>query len=295
VLGDHFTVAAVFVLLGSIGLVGGFLTISAAARSLAEPMDEVRRGLARVRRGDLTTELPINDAGDIGLVMAGFNDMVAGLRERAVLEDLFGRHVGADVAKAALERGVELGGELCAASVLFVDLVGSTGLTRLLEPHDVVGLLNRFFAAVVDAVTAEGGWVNKFEGDAALCVFGPPAGHPDHAPAALRAALCLRDRLLTLTAGELVRVDMGIGVATGKVVAGNLGAEQRYEYTVIGDPVNEAARLTELAKTMPGRILASGATISASQDAAGTWCLVDEVVLRGRDERTSIFGPSSDP
>src|SRR5207244_3874861 len=149
-------------------------------------------------------------------------------REREQIRDLFGRHVGEDVARQALSRGLKLGGEAREAAVLFVDLVGSTSLATREDPTTVVALLNRFFAVVVEVVARHGGWVNKFEGDAALCVFGPPAEHPDPAGAALLAArelsAALRDRVPELPAG--------IGVSAGVVVAGNVGAADRYEFTV---------------------------------------------------------------
>src|SRR5206468_4244282 len=144
-----------------------------------------------------------------------------------------------EVARHALEQGVHLGGERRPASVLFIDLIGSTAMAQRLPPEQVVAVLNELFSAVVRSAADEGGWVNKFEGDAALCVFGPPAGDRDHARHALRAARTLRagiDELARRHAG----VDAGIGVSTGDVVAGNIGAEDRFEYTVIGDPVNEA-------------------------------------------------------
>jgi adenylate cyclase len=91
-------------------------------------------------------------------------------------------------------------------------------------------------------VAAEGGWVNKFEGDGALCIFGAPVTLDDCALRALRAARVLRQELLVLAASN-PELDAAIGVSAGTVVAGNVGDEQRYEYTVIGTPVNEAARL----------------------------------------------------
>src|SRR3546814_3520462 len=101
--------------------------------------------------------------------------MVAGLRERQRLQDLFGRHVGHEVAAQAIERGSDLGGESREASAFFVDLIGSTAMAEVLPPTEVVATLNAFFEAVVDEVSAQGGWVNKFRGDGALCVFGGPA------------------------------------------------------------------------------------------------------------------------
>ncbi|MGH9185258.1 MAG: adenylate/guanylate cyclase domain-containing protein, partial [Acidimicrobiales bacterium] len=286
------TLATVFV--AAAGLVVGFLVTRSAAQSVADPLGAVRDGLARVAAGDLDTTVTVDDGGEVGLVQAGLNEMVSGLRERQRLQDLFGRHVGVEVARAALAQGVRLGGELREASVLFVDLVGSTTLARRLPPDAVVAILNRVFSAVVEAATAEGGWVNKFEGDAALCVFGPPGDQRDHAAAALRAACRLRAALAGLGSDGPATIDAGIGVSTGDVVAGNVGAEARYEYTVIGDPVNEAARLTELAKDHPSRVLASGVCVAAAEGRAGRWCLVQDVVLRGRDEPTALFAPQND-
>jgi class 3 adenylate cyclase len=149
----------------------------------------------------------------------------------------------------------------------------------------MVGLLNRFFAIVVDATSAEGGLVNKFQGDAALCVFGAPAAHPDPAGAALRAA-----RRIVAAVAAAGEVEVGIGVAYGPVVAGQVGAASRLEYTVIGDPVNEAARLTELAKSLPGRVLASDRAVRAAAGGeAAHWVPGELVPLRGREEPTPTW------
>ena len=133
-----------------------------------------------------------------------------------------------------------------------------------------------------------GGWVNKFEGDAALCVFGAPTPSADPAADALRAARRLRERI----AGELSGADASIGVSAGPAVAGNVGARERFEYTVIGDAVNEAARLCELAKQRPGRLLASDAVLErAERDEVARWEVRDRVVLRGRDRPTGVAEP----
>jgi adenylate cyclase len=274
-------VAIVF--LAGVGLIAGLDVARSLAASIAEPLTLVRRGLERIRTGDLDAELTVDDAGEIGLLQSGFNKMVAGLRERERLHDLFGRHVGEDVARQALERGTVLGGEQRAVSALFVDLVNSTALTEGRSPAEVVDVLNRFFAAVVDAVSAEGGWVNKFEGDGALCVFGAPVDQPDHAARALRAAHALRDRLVTLG------LTAGIGVSSGAAVAGNVGAEARYEYTVIGRPVHEAARVCELAKQRPRHLLAAGATVACAGAQGKAWTCVGEVELRGFAAATVVY------
>jgi adenylate cyclase len=275
--------AVAIVFMAGVGLVAGLDVTSALAASVAEPLTRVRAGMRLVRSGQLDGELVVDDAGEIGLLQSGFNQMVAGLRERERLNDLFGRHVGADVARQALERGVTLGGEERDISALFVDLVNSTALADGRRPDEVVAVLNQFFEAVVSAVSAEGGWVNKFEGDGALCVFGAPVDQPDHAARALRAASALRDRLVTLGLAA------GIGVSSGAAVAGNVGAEERYEYTVIGRPVHEAARVCELAKQRACHLLAADATIIRAGEAVGSWSVAGEVELRGFAHATRVY------
>jgi adenylate cyclase len=283
------TLAITTIVLTAIALVFGALVSSLAAYATVHPIASIRHGLARVREGDFEVELAVWDSTEMGLLQAGFNEMVAGLRERERIRDLFGRQVGQDVARRALtiER-LQLGGEVCDVTVLFVDIVGSTTLAARRPPQEVVELLNRFFAEVVDVVERQGGWINKFEGDAALAIFGAPAALEDAQGSALRAARELDARLRE----RVPELKAGIGVATGAVVAGHIGAESRFEYTVIGDPVNEAARLTEIAKAHPTRVLASWAAVDeAGGDESGRWSGGDTVTLRGRESATTFAHP----
>lgn len=287
--GNEIPVVAV-AMLALAGLGAGFIATASFARSLAEPLDGLRQALARVRDGDLDVGLVVDDGGEVGEVQAGFNRMVDGLRERRQLEDLFGRHVGHVVATQALERGTFLRGEEAEASVVFVDIVGSTGMAERLSPDEVVATLNDFFDVVVRSVDGQGGWVNKFEGDGALCIFGVPGTQPDHAERALRAA-----RLLHLALADLGTrrpgLAAGIGVSSGRVVAGNVGTEHRYEYTVVGPAVNEAARLTDVAKDRATTVLASAATVQRAGGEADRWRPAGTVALRGHAAPTDIFEP----
>lgn len=281
--------AATSVALGVVALVVGLLAILLTARSIADPVSGVRHALAEVQRGRTDVEVEVYDGSEVGLLQAGFNQMVEGIRERERLRDLFGRQVGEDVARHALERGTELGGEVREVAALFVDVVGSTQLAESRPPAEVVDVLNEFFCVVVDVVAEHGGAVNKFEGDAALCVFGAPIDRDDPAGDALAAA---RDMAAGLRR-HVPQLDFGIGVSHGPAVAGNVGAAERFEYTVIGDPVNEAARLTELAKGEPSRVLASGSAVRAAREAeAGRWRDGDERTLRGRSAPTRLFSPA---
>jgi adenylate cyclase len=266
----------------------GFLSTILAAKAIADPLRAMRSGMDEISRGELAVDLPVDDGSEVGQLQAGFNRMAEGLRERQRIRELFGRQVGEHVAKAALDEGVRLGGEEREVAALFIDVVGSTGLALALSPQEVVALLNRFFRVVVEVVEVQDGLVNKFEGDAAMCVFGAPLAREDPAGDALRAARTLADRL----ARELPEIDFGIGVSAGPAVAGNIGAEQRFEYTVIGDPVNEAARLSELAKQRPERVLASGVALSrAGEDERESWNLTEPALLRGRLEPTELAHP----
>ena len=273
----------------AVTLLSGLLTTVGAARAVADPVRAVRRALQQVEQGELEVSVPVYDGTELGQLQAGFNTMVVGLRERDRLRDLFGRQVGHDVASAAAAASeVRLGGETRLVAVLFVDLVGSTMLAAERPPSEVVALLNRFFAVVVEVVESCGGWINKFEGDAALAVFGAPNDIDDPAGRALRAARELAARLEV----EVPEVFAGIGVSAGEAVAGYIGDVRRYEYTVIGDPVNEAARLTELSKTVPCRVLAAGGAVALAGPVEGEhWVLDDAVTQRGRSKPTRLATP----
>ena len=280
---------AALAFLAVVGLGSGALLLALASRSVARPIDAVRHALERVQRGDVEVEVPVDDAGQVGELQAGFNAMVRGLRERRMLEDLFGRYVGPEVAADALARGADLGGEEREVSALFVDIAHSTELTHSRDPAAVVGALNDFFHAVVSVITDHGGWVNKFQGDGALCVFGAPMDQPDHATRALRAARQLRDELAALQRAR-PELSAGIGVSTGVVVAGHVGAVERFEYTIIGDAVNEAARLVDEAKDASSCVLASGATVDAADDEErARWERTATLQLRGRATPTEAW------
>ena len=283
---DELAVSGIVVGIGA--LVTGLFATVLFARSVGEPLGRLTEALGEVEKGDLSVAVVVDDAGEIGRLQAGLNDMVLALREREQLRDLFGRHVGEDVARLALQQGVALGGEEREAAALFVDVIGSTRLAATRPAGDVVAALNRFFEVVVSVVSEYGGLVNKFEGDAALCIFGAPLELPDPAAAALGAARTMAVRLRA----EVPDLDAGIGVSHGLVIAGNIGSAERLEYTVIGDPVNEAARLTEQAKERPERVVASERIVDRAEDGERErWRLLDPVLLRGRLEATTLAVP----
>jgi adenylate cyclase len=254
--------------------------------SISDPVGEVVDAMAEVERGEIDRTLDVYEWSEIGRLQSGFNRMVAGLREREQLRDLFGRHVGKEVVRRAVDDDGSLSGDERNVAILFIDLVGSTQLAATHEPHEVAAVLNEFFRIVVDQVDEHCGLINKFQGDAALAVFGAPQRAPDPAGAALSTARALGIELRRLP------VDFGIGVSAGPVFAGNIGAENRYEYTVVGDAVNEAARLADRAKEFDGRVLCSGAALEQAADAERRhWSAEGSEVLRGRSAPTKISIP----
>ncbi len=158
---------------GATLIFGGGLMVQTLAATVA-PIRSVRRALRRVEDGDLNVAVTVYDGTELGELQSGFNRMAHGLRERERIRDLFGRHVGDDVAEAALTRTQSLGGQECDAAAIFVDIIGSTTMTATRPADEIVAILNGFFGIVVDEVERYGGLLNKFEGDAALAVFGTP-------------------------------------------------------------------------------------------------------------------------
>ncbi|PJE20122.1 MAG: hypothetical protein CK431_28725 [Mycobacterium sp.] len=269
-------------------LIFGFILLWIFAWLTATPVRVVRAALKRVEQGDLRGDLVVFDGTELGELQRGFNAMVDGLRERERVRDLFGRHVGRDVALAAERERPKLGGEERHVAVVFIDIVGSTKLVTSRPPVEVVELLNQFFTIVVEEVDRHHGLVNKFEGDASLAIFGAPNHLDSPEDEALACARAIADRL----ADEIDELEAGIGVAAGTVVAGNVGAKERFEYTVIGEPVNEAARLCELAKSRPGKLLTTEQTLEgAGDDEAARWTVGKSVKLRGHDQRTKLASP----
>ena len=182
------------------------------------------------------------------------------LRTKALqdrLADLLGRYVSESVAAEALRdpSAVSLGGDRRYATTLFADVRGYTALAADQEPEETLDLLNRYLTVVSDAVEVEGGTVADLLGDGVFAFFGAPVMHADDPARAVRAALAMQSAVAALEIPTMpgLRLQTGIGITTGEVIAGNVGSMRRMHYAVVGDPVNVAARLQAAAG--PGQIL----------------------------------------
>lgn len=271
--------------LAALGIVAGLLLTELSTARISAPIRAVTVAMRRVQDGQFDTEVVVYDGTVLGRLQAGFNAMAGGLRQRERVRILYGRQVGEQVAQATIESEPRLGGEEAQAAVVFIDLVASTALAARRPAREVVEILNRFCAVVVEEVNSRGGLVNKFEGDAVLAIFGAPAPHADPAGAALAASRAMVSRLLR----EVPEVAAGCGVTYGTVVAGYVGAADRFEYTVIGDPVNEAARLSTAAKDDPTVAWASRPAVEAAGAEAKFWRPGPVAVLRGRAGPTHMY------
>ncbi|MBB4264717.1 adenylate/guanylate cyclase domain-containing protein [Roseospira visakhapatnamensis] len=250
--------------------------------------------LARaVAAGDLSQDPPntptlIREFRDGRVAWRG---MLAGLRERERIRDLFGKYVPEEVARRLLAQGDPMPVDHAEATVLFADLAGFSSLTHALGPDHVVRVLNAFFSAMVAILEHHGGMVTQFQGDGMLVVFNLPEPHPDHATAAVLAALAMQRRLdQGPIAGHDLRCRIGIG--TGPAVAGAVGAEGRLTYTVHGDAVNLAARLESLNKTTGTRILLSDRTAALAPSLP--YMSLGKLPVRGQGVDARVFTPADD-
>ncbi|MFN7134300.1 MAG: adenylate/guanylate cyclase domain-containing protein, partial [Myxococcales bacterium] len=270
-----------------VGLLQGWSIV----RSIDEPVRALARQMARVTAGDLSARAEVVSADEVGRLSAGFNAMVDGLRRAAFVRDTFGRYVDPAVVEQILAGNVALGGEVRTATVLFSDIRGFTALAEQRSAPEVVKLLNRYLDAMVEVLVAEGATIDKFIGDAVVATFGVPVSREDDARRAVRAALAMLERLEALNAtrpaGEPA-LEIGIGLHTGEVVAGNIGSARKMEYTVIGDTVNTAARIEQLTKHFGAALLISDETRAAAGELPGLRAL-PPVEVKGKRLPLQVF------
>jgi adenylate cyclase len=278
---------------------GGALLLSilfgtALSRNLTRPVKELVAATTRVAEGDYETEVTVTSHDEMRTLADAFNDMTRGLLMRERYRSVLSKVVSQDIAEELMKGDVELGGENREMSVLFADIRGFTPLTEGMEPQAVIGLLNDCMEHLARAVDDEGGVVDKFIGDEVMAVFGAPVTQPDHARRAVAAAVRMRDGIedmnLRRIEGGADPISIGIGIATGVAVAGNMGSHDRMNYTVLGATVNLAARLTSEAEA--GEILISAPTCRAVDDAYAVTALGDRS-LKGFSSDVQVYAVQS--
>ncbi|APE14411.1 adenylate/guanylate cyclase domain-containing protein [Mycolicibacterium pallens] len=252
------------------------------------PVRDLTEGTERVAAGIYTRRLPVVQDDDLGALAASFNRMQAGLVERQRLQAAFGTYVDPALAARLLEQGDDVfTGERREVTVMFIDVRDFTPFAEANTAEDTVARLNALFEIVVPAVIDAGGHVNKFLGDGALAVFGAPNDLADHADAAVRAAVSIQRMVTERFSGEL---RIGIGINTGVVIAGTIGAAGHLEFTLIGDTTNIAARIEQLTKSTGDTILAAEQSVDALTTRPPGLVDRGSHALKGKSAPVHVFG-----
>jgi adenylate cyclase len=264
-------------------------------KGVTTPLKKLQNAMYRVERNHLDEQVTVDTNDELGYLTEGFNQMMAGLRQVEQLRTLLNLYVTPELAREALEHAAILEGQMVESSVLFADIRDFTALTNHMEPEQIIQLLNRYMEGMVEVVVNHGGLVTKFSGDSLMVVFGTPLNPAnDHAVRALKAARAMLEWLAIFnreqcTFGE-PEVQIGIGVATGRVVAGNLGKKERIEYTVIGPTVDLAAFLQGMTFETGDVILASAATVEKVGPVVGLQNIaLPGMKMHGKDEMMPVY------
>ncbi len=227
-------------------VMGIAITAYYIGRSLLQPLDRLSNAMKKVAQGDLDVRIAVTSNDEVGEATGQFNAMVEGLREREKIRETFGRYVDESVAATILSRQGEgaLTGETGEATILFTDIEGFTTIAEYLAPHELVAALNEYLETVLEPIRRHGGVVNTFIGDGLFASFNMPLACEGHAAAAVRAAIDIQRAVGSRTFGDQgVALATRIGISTGAVIGGSVGAGQRMSFTLLGDTVNLAARL----------------------------------------------------
>ena len=257
-------------------------------KSVLTPVRGLLQATERVKEGDLSTRVPVISGDELGELASSFNEMVTGLEEREKLRAAFGSYVDPEVAERVLEEGELLEGEEVEATLMFVDVRDFTAFSERASAREAVAYLNDLFGLVVPIVMKHGGHANKFIGDGLLAVFGAPERHSDHADRALGAAGEIARAVDDRYDGRLA---IGIGINSGPVVAGTIGGGGRLEFTVIGDPVNVAARVEKATRDLGDTILCTEATRCLLSDGGARLESRGSVDLRGKTDPIAVYSP----
>ena len=284
---------------GFLWMLTGIITVLGILLSLvlsmyfSRPIRSLGEGAKALGLGNFSNRVSIKRNDEFGDLAIAFNRMAEDLKLTEIIKNSFGRYVTPEIVERIIANPDNqwMKGSKVDVSVLFVDIRGFTGLSENKDPERIVEMLNDYFTCVYDAVINYGGHINKFVGDEAMVIFGAPVSNPRHAEDAVRAALEIHKEILKLnrvkrTGSENIQV--GVGINSGEMVAGNLGSPMRMEYTVIGDNVNIASRLTSRAKA--GEILIGSSTHDLIKD-TGVFQVKNRgrVSVKGRDKKVGTF------
>lgn len=252
------------------------------------------KGVAEIAIGNFDFHVNIKRNDEIGDLANTFNSMTDGLKERDLVKDLFGKYVQKEVADMALASEIKLGGEKQVGTVLFSDIRSFTTISEKLEPQDLVSMLNSYFSAMVDHIISYKGVLDKYIGDALMVHFGILGETENSADNAVKAAIEMIRSLRQFNEGQQKlgnpEINVGIGIHTGDLVAGNIGSPNRMEYTVIGDTVNLASRAEGLTKLFGSDIVITEATCQSLKTPERYLMRpLDLIVVKGKTKSIQMY------
>jgi len=246
-----------------------------------------------IGKGNYETRVPVVSNDEFGFIAAKTNEMITGLKEKDVCQISFGRYMTPEVSERILKGEVPQEGELKDVTILFCDLRGYTTFVEEREPKDVVKFLNEYFSEMEQTIKKHKGIVLQYIGDEIEAVFGAPEDLPNHPEMAVAAALEMRKRLEELNKRREAMgknpIAHGIGIHSGKVLAGSVGSPDRLVYAMVGDTVNSASRIQTLNKTYGTDILISERTRDFIKDKGLNLSSLGKVALRGKSKEMEIF------
>ena len=257
------------------------------SRSILRPVEDLEAATERIRQGRFNEHVPVTTADEFGELSSAFNQMVDGLAERERLREAFGTYLDEEVARHLISEDFVPDGHYMEVSLLFVDVQGFTAAASQADAPEIVARLNELFECIVPIVHRHRGHVDQFIGDGLLAVFGAPDKLPDHAD---RAVQCAVDTARTVNSRRPGGFEVGIGVNSGKVVAGSIGGAGRLSFSVIGDAVNVASRVETMTRETGDPVLITGATralLSETIEVASR----GERELRGFERNVELFAP----
>jgi len=253
--------------LGIIALLVAFILVMLVSRGLSGPVSALVAATQEVERGNYDIRVPVT-RDEVGRLAHAFNDMTAGLALQEKYRSILNAVADRTVAERLIENRDVLGGELRDVTMLFCDIRGFTALTEKMPPHEVIGLLNEHMTALTQVAYEHGGIVDKFVGDLIMVLFGAPVSAGNDALRAVECALAMLRVRREMNTSSRHPLEIGIGLASGSVVAGCMGSDQRLSYTVLGHRVNLASRLCSIAQA--GEIILDTETAAAVADAIAT-------------------------
>jgi adenylate cyclase len=242
------------------------------SQSMTNPLKTLFLATEKIAEGKFDFKLQVESNDEIGALTRAFKKMTIGLEERDRLKSTFSKFHSKEIAQKILSGEIKLGGERKMATVFFSDIRGFTSLSETMSPDEVLAMLNEYMTEMVKIIYKHGGVVDKYVGDAIMALWGVPNAGASDAFNAVSAALEMRKALKEFNRRRRSRnqseIKIGIGIHTGEVVAGNMGSNERLEYTVIGDNVNQASRIESANKDYGSDILISDATSALVQNRA---------------------------